>query len=77
MINWENHIESSPGKLFGKPCVKNTRISVDLILEKLANGDSFSDLLQAYPNLSQDDIFACLMFASESIKNEVVYPKAS
>ena len=66
-----------PVKLFGKPTIINTRISVDLILEKLAAGDTVEDLLAAYPKLTNDDITACLLFAADSIKNEVIIPKAS
>jgi uncharacterized protein (DUF433 family) len=77
MVNWNLHIESEPGKLFGKPTIINTRISVDLILEKLAAGDTVEDLLAAYPKLTNDDIIACLLFAADSIKNEVIIPKAS
>lgn len=77
MIDWNLHIESNPDKLFGKPTIINTRISVDLILEKLAAGDTIKDLLEAYPKLTNDDIIACLLFAADSIKNEVIIPKAS
>ena len=77
MVNLNLHIESDPGKLFGKPTIINTRISVDLILEKLAAGDTVEDLLAAYPKLTNDDIIACLLFAADSIKNEVIIPKAS
>ncbi len=77
MVDWNLHIESDPDKLFGKPTVINTRISVDLILEKLAAGDTIEDLLEAYPKLTNDDIIACLLFAADSIKNEVIIPKAS
>lgn len=77
MIDWTLHIESNPEKLYGKPVVINTRISVDLILEKLASGDTIEDLIAAYPKLTKDDIAACLMFAADSIKNEIVFSKAS
>lgn len=77
MVNWNLHIESDPGKLFGKPTIINTRISVDLILEKLAAGDTVEDLLAAYPRLTKDDINACLLFAADSIKNKIIIPKAS
>jgi uncharacterized protein (DUF433 family) len=59
MVDWNLHIESDPNKLFGKPTIINTRISVDLILEKLAAGDTFEDLLAAYPKLTNNDIIAC------------------
>ena len=77
MLNWQNHIESNPEVLYGKPIIKNSRISVDLVLEKIAFGDSIEDLLAAYPNLKIEDIQSCLLFASETIKNEIVYLKAS
>ena len=77
MLNWQNHIESNLEVLYGKPVVKNSRISVDIILEKIAFGDSIQDLLAAYPTLKIEDIQSCLLFASETIKNEIVYLKAS
>jgi uncharacterized protein (DUF433 family) len=77
MVDWSLHIESESGRLFGKPTIINTRISVDLILEKLAAGDTVDDLLEAYPRLTKNDIIACLLFAADSIKNEVIIPKAS
>lgn len=77
MPNWKLHIASDPKILYGKPVIKNTRVPVDLILEKLANGDSHEDLLRAYPNLEKDDIVACLLFAADAIKNEIILNKAS
>lgn len=77
MLDWTLHIESKPEVLYGKPVIKNTRISVDLILEKLASGDSIEEIMDAYPNISKDSITACLLFAAETIKNEVIHNKAS
>ena len=77
MIDWTLHIESNPGKLFGKPVIMNTRIPVNLILEKLATGDTIYDLLEAYPKLTRDNIAACLLFAADSIKHEIIFSKAS
>ena len=77
MIDWALHIESNPDKLFGKAVIVNTRIPVDLILEKLAAGDTKEDLLNAYPKLNGDDIVACLLFAADSIKNELILSNAS
>jgi len=76
-INWRSHITTNPKILFGKPIIRDTRIPVDLILEKLAGGDKKEDILEAYPSLSNDDIIACLLFAAETVKNEVIYSKAS
>jgi uncharacterized protein (DUF433 family) len=77
MIDWKLYIESNPNKLYGKPVIKGTRIPVDLILEKLANGDTIEELIEAYPKISKEAIYACLQFASQAIKNEVIYSKAS
>jgi len=67
-IDWLSHISTDPKILFGKPVIKNTRIPVDLILEKLAAGDKSEDLLEAYPVLTKDDIISCLLFGAEMRK---------
>jgi len=76
-MNWQQHIVADPKVLYGKPVIKKTRIPVDLILEKLAVGDTIEDLLEAYPNITREDINACLIFAAESVKNEKIHLKAS
>jgi uncharacterized protein (DUF433 family) len=68
-MDWREHISSDPSIMFGKPCIKNTRIPVDLILEKLGNGYSIDDLLAAYPKISEEDMKACMLYASVSINN--------
>ena len=60
----------------GKPVIAGTRISVELILEKLASGYSMQDLLEAYPHLSREGIEAAILFALDVLRNEVVYPLA-
>ena len=77
MVDWTLHIESNPNKLFGKPVIINSRIPVDLILEKFAAGDTVDDLLEAYPTITKEDLTACYLFAAESVKNEIFYTKAS
>jgi len=77
MNDWRNYIESKPTLLYGKPVVKGTRIPVDLLLEKLSKGEGVEDLLEAYPRLKREDVFASLAFAAEMIKNEVVHSLAS
>ncbi len=76
-MNWRTHIESNPKVMMGKPVIKNTRIPVDLLLEKLADGETIADLQEAYPTITKDDIYATLAFASDAIKNEIVYSLAS
>jgi uncharacterized protein (DUF433 family) len=77
MIDWTLYIESNPDVLFGKPVISNTRIPVDLILEKLAAGDTIEDLLEAYQTITKDNIAACLLFAAESIKHETIFSNAT
>jgi uncharacterized protein (DUF433 family) len=77
MKDWKNHIESNPAILYGKPVIRNTRIPVDLLLEKLSEGETPEDLLQAYPRLKLEDIFATLAFAADTIRNEIVHSLAS
>ncbi len=71
MVDWTLHIESNPNRLFGKPVIVGSRIPVDLILEKFAAGDTIEDLLDAYPKITKENLAACLLFAAESVKNEV------
>ena len=77
MKDWRKHIESKPNVLYGKPVIKNTRVPVYLLLEKLSEGATIENLLKAYPHLKAEHIYAALAFAAEKIKNETVYPLAS
>ncbi len=58
-------ISADPNVMLGKPCIKGTRITVELILRKFGAGRSPADLLEAYPQLTMDDLRAALAFASE------------
>lgn len=77
MINWKEYIISNPQVMYGKPVIKNTRVSVELILEKLAEGETISSILEGYPHVKQEAIYACLAYAMESVKNEIIYSIAS
>jgi uncharacterized protein (DUF433 family) len=65
-------ISVDPAVMMGKPCIKGTRITVELILRKLGAGRSISDLLEAYPKLTEDDVRAALAFAAEYMQHETV-----
>ena len=67
-------IQSNPAVLAGKPVIAGTRITVELILEKLAAGESTDQLLEAHPRLTRDGIQAALAFAAEALKADVIYP---
>jgi uncharacterized protein (DUF433 family) len=60
-------IEIDPSVMLGKPVIRNTRISVELILRKLAEGAAVTDLLDAYTRLSEADIRACLAYAADAV----------
>jgi uncharacterized protein (DUF433 family) len=76
MKNWNENIETNPNILYGKPVIKGTRIPVELVLDKMSNGQKFQDIIQNYPDLNEDDLFACLAYAA-SIRNEKTIPLAS
>lgn len=65
--SYMSHIEVSPDKRFGKPCIRGTRIAVADILEMMADGMSTSEIISEHPNLSPQDIKAALAYASEHI----------
>lgn len=69
-MNWRDRITTDPGILLGKPVIKGTRISVELILGFLANGWTFEMILGSYPHVVQEDILAALAFAAEMMRDE-------
>ena len=69
-------IVSDPSIMMGKPVIKGTRITVELILEKLAAGETFEQILDAHPRLTREHILMSLSFAAEALKADVVYPTA-
>lgn len=71
---WQDRIIVDPQIAAGKPIVKNTRLAVDFLLELLAQGWAQEDVLANYPQLTRDDLLAALAYASETLRNEKVYP---
>jgi uncharacterized protein (DUF433 family) len=69
-MEWRQYIERSPGILLGKPIIKGTRISVELIIRKLAGGYTFNDVIKAYPHLTKEQIAAACEYAADVIANE-------
>lgn len=68
----EGHIIRNKEIMMGKPCIKGTRITVELILEKLSQGASVEWLLDSYPHITKEDIFACIDYARSIMKHEEV-----
>jgi uncharacterized protein (DUF433 family) len=70
-VAWQDHIESTPAILRGKPCIKGTRIPVGLILGYLAAEKSADEIIAEDPDLTRDQIAACLDYARELADFEV------
>lgn len=70
----EKLIQSNPSVMMGKPVIAGTRITVELILEKLAAGETVEQILDAHPRLTKGAIQAALDFAAHALKADVVYP---
>lgn len=64
-MNWRDHIESDPDVLRGKPCIKNTRIPVALILGYLAAHRTYQEIRGEFPGLTETEIDACLDYARD------------
>lgn len=69
-------IVSDPAVMMGKPVIAGTRITVELILEKLAAGETIEQILDAHPRLTREAIQAALAFAAEILRGDVIYPIA-
>jgi uncharacterized protein (DUF433 family) len=74
VLDWHERITLDPAVLVGKPCIKGTRISVELIIEMLAHGATIQEILEDYDHITREDILACLTYASDVLKMEFVHP---
>jgi len=64
----------NPKVLAGKPTIKGSRLSVEYILNLLAHGASFTEIIEEYEGLTSEDIQACILFASKSLSNTTFMP---
>ena len=69
-MNWQKHIEQRPDVMMGKPVIKGTRLTVELILERLGNGWPLEELLAAYPDLRPEHIQAAQAYAAAYLAME-------
>jgi len=68
-------IEMRPDVMLGKPVIRGTRVPVELVLRKLAEGLTVAELLDAYPRLAREDIQAAIQFAADTLAHEeVMFP---
>ncbi|WP_345269908.1 DUF433 domain-containing protein [Nibrella viscosa] len=72
-MNWRDHIHSDPDVLLGKPIIKGTRISVELILELYGQGWTEQMILESYPRLTQDSLRAVFNYLSECLRQELYF----
>jgi len=63
-------IEINPDIMMGKPVIRGTRITVEIILRKLSQGISIEEILADYPRLTREDIYAALSYAAEALSTE-------
>jgi uncharacterized protein (DUF433 family) len=73
-MKWQDYITIDPEILVGKPIIRGTRLAVDFIIELLAQGWPEAEILRNYPGLKPEDIRASLLYASEIMHSEKVYP---
>lgn len=66
----EERIETNPEICHGKPCIKGTRIMISIILEWLEAGKTFEEIMDAYPELSKEDLSATVRYARKVIEEE-------
>ena len=69
-------ITNDPTVLDGKPIIKNTRISMEFLLELFASGANREDILMAYPHLAAEDIEEALRYAADVLKHDRIVPLA-
>ena len=74
MRDYRAMVVSNPGVMMGKPLIAGTRITVELILEKLSAGETVEQVLEAHPRLNEDAVRAALAFAADALRADVIYP---
>ena len=73
MINWREYIISDEATLLGKPIIKGTRLSVEFILERLADGWTKKMILENYPSLSEEGLTAVFSYAYDCMKDGLMF----
>ncbi|MCB0483622.1 MAG: DUF433 domain-containing protein [Saprospiraceae bacterium] len=71
-MNYSDYIETNPKVMMGKPVIKGTRITVELILEKLSRNETYESLLTEHPRLKHEHILAALAYAAQALKGEMI-----
>ncbi|MBE7439172.1 MAG: DUF433 domain-containing protein [Spirochaetales bacterium] len=71
-MEYRSRLSSDPNVLLGKPVIRGTRITVALVLDKLSEGETFEELLESYPDLTREDILACLAYSHDVVSREAL-----
>jgi uncharacterized protein (DUF433 family) len=74
-MDYRKHITLDPGKRGGKPCIRGLRITVYEVLDYLASGMTEDDILRDFPDLTREDIRACLAFAADRERKLATVPE--
>jgi uncharacterized protein (DUF433 family) len=69
-----DRIEVDPNIMLGKPVIRGTRVTVELLLRKLAEGATEADLIDAYPHLTREDIRAAITYAADTVAHQKAEP---
>lgn len=72
--DYQNRVVVDPKVMLGKPLIKGTRITIELILRQLAQGIPTEDILENYPHLVRKDVLAAIAYANKLVEEESVYP---
>ena len=72
-----DHIEVDPRVMLGKPVIRGTRITVELVLERLSGGATIESIMESYPHLTSEDILGVLEYAHKVVTHEAIVPPRS
>ncbi len=71
-MDYHDRIQVDPNVMLGKPTIKGTRITVELILRKMSEGADVGDILEGYPHLRREDVLAALSYGADVVSHEEV-----
>lgn len=69
-MSYHDRITANPNVMLGKPVIKGTRITVELILRKITGGFTFEEIVEMYPHISKEDILASVSYAASVLESE-------
>ena len=71
-MSYSDYITTDPAIMVGKPIIKGTRITVELVIKKMGEGATVADLLKSYPHLKEEEILAAIQYAAAVLANEEI-----